>query len=223
MRLSVLTQLKQATAMKRNLYYLIATILLTAWSVTGALYAQTASGNKSRLDIKPKSKTTTANNFNQTGVPFLKSPQKGKFPSEIRVNRSTTINEFYRQLLNTQSLKTPITETAIKVSNEGKNNPEEVLQNVEKLYQNDKISISNIYPNPASEVAAVDYAIAPGVGEAKLVFYNVLGAPVGEFPLDRNERKLTIRTSEYTNGLYFYQLYVDGKSLVTKKLLIRNQ
>jgi hypothetical protein len=23
--------------------------------------------------------------------------------------------------------------------------------------------------------------------------------------------------------LYFYQLYVDGKSLVTKKLLIRNQ
>ena len=210
--------------MRRTIYYLITTILLAAWSASGALYAQTASGSKSRLDIKPKSKApTSSSTLNQTGVPFLKNPQKGKFPSEIRVNRSTSINEFYRQLLNAQITKPQSTETAVKVAAEQKTNSEEALQSVEKLYHNDKITISNIYPNPASEVAAVDYSIAPSVGEAKLVFYNVLGAPVGEFHLDKTERKLTIRTSEYTNGLYFYQLYVDGKSLVTKKLLIRNQ
>lgn len=210
--------------MKRHIYYLILTIMLAALSASSLVLAQTTPNSKSRLDIKPKSKTTATGSSQKAAVPFLRNPETGKFPSEIRVNRSTTINEFYRQLINSQPSKVqPTADIAIKTTNESKTNSDEAFQNVEKLYSNDKITISNIYPNPASEIANIDYSLSPSVGEAKLVFINVLGSTVGEYVLEKNERKLSIRTSEYSNGFYFYQLYVDGKSLVTKKLLIRRQ
>jgi Secretion system C-terminal sorting domain len=65
--------------------------------------------------------------------------------------------------------------------------------------------------------------IAPQVGETKITFYNVLGNEMKEEMLDKDQRKVRVSTREWNNGIYLYQLSSEGKSLVTKKLLVRHQ
>ena len=93
----------------------------------------------------------------------------------------------------------------------------------EQLYANDKISVSNIYPNPASEYADLDYNITANIRDAKLIIYNVLGSQMAELPLNRNDRKLRVNTKDMPTGLYFYQLSLDGQKVATKKMLVRHQ
>jgi hypothetical protein len=50
----------------------------------------------------------------------------------------------------------------------------------------------------------------------------VLGNVVGEYTLVKDARRLNISTLELTSGVYFYALYVDGKNLVTRKLIIKH-
>jgi hypothetical protein len=52
---------------------------------------------------------------------------------------------------------------------------------------------------------------------------NVLGAPIAEYNLDRNDRKVRIVTRDLSTGYYLYQLSVDGKKVATKRLLVRHQ
>ncbi|GAB2777261.1 hypothetical protein GCM10027275_20340 [Rhabdobacter roseus] len=93
----------------------------------------------------------------------------------------------------------------------------------EHLYSSERITVSNIYPNPASEYAEVDYTLNASVRDAKIIFYNVLGSSVAEYALDRTDRKLRVNTREMPSGIYFYQLAVEGKKVATKKMLVRHQ
>lgn len=91
------------------------------------------------------------------------------------------------------------------------------------MYTSDKLSVSNAYPNPANDVAEVDYQMTGSVQEAKLILLNVLGSIVAEYDLDRSDRKIRMNTRDLSTGYYFYQLSVDGKKLATRKLLVRHQ
>ena len=91
-----------------------------------------------------------------------------------------------------------------------------------RLYNHEKLWVSNAYPNPADDVAEVDYQFS-GAGEAKLVLLNVLGTPIAEYELERNDRKVRIGTRLLDTGYYLYQLSVDGKKVATKRLLVRHQ
>ncbi len=98
------------------------------------------------------------------------------------------------------------------------------LQNMrgDVLFSNEKISISNVYPNPASAYASIDYQLARNTDKAKIVLCNVLGNVVGEYTLILDAKTLHISTLELNSGVYFYTLSVDGKSLVTRKLIIKH-
>ena len=91
------------------------------------------------------------------------------------------------------------------------------------MYTSDKLLVSNIYPNPASDWAEISYQITGPVSDARLVLINVLGSPVAEYPLEKNDHKIRIQTGDMMTGVYFYQLSVDGKKVATKKLLVRHQ
>ncbi|WP_143092724.1 T9SS type A sorting domain-containing protein [Arsenicibacter rosenii] len=97
-------------------------------------------------------------------------------------------------------------------------------KNENKLYASDKIVASNAYPNPVvSDYFDIDYQfLTPGV-EAKLVLMSILSTPVAEYTLDQNDRRIRINTHSLSNGLYYYQLMLDGRSVATKKVLIRRQ
>jgi hypothetical protein len=96
----------------------------------------------------------------------------------------------------------------------------------DQLFSNEKISISSIYPNPASSYASIDYNLSnqkDQKDQAKIILCNVLGNVVGEYPLVKDAKRLYISTQELSSGVYFYTLSVEGKSLITKKLIIRHQ
>ena len=98
---------------------------------------------------------------------------------------------------------------------------ENVRNSEDLMFSNDRIVVSNVYPNPASESAEIDYMLTSG--EAKITLLNVLGTPISEFTLDRSERKLRIPTRSMETGVYLYLLSIDGRKVATKKLLVRHQ
>lgn len=146
----------------------------------------------------------------------------------LSLQKPMALNNFYRTLLfsNTSATEsTAVIQSETVEKTVEKRNPvaESSVRMEEQLYSNDKITVSNIYPNPASEYAEVDYAMSSEIRDAKLIFYNVLGSQMQEYSLSKNESKLRINTREMSTGLYFYQLALDGKKVATKKMLVRHQ
>jgi hypothetical protein len=91
------------------------------------------------------------------------------------------------------------------------------------MYSSDRLTVSNIYPNPAHDVAEIDYVMNSNVGSASITLLSILGAPVAEYTLDRTERKVRLQTRDLPTGYYFYQLSVEGVKVATKKLLVKHQ
>jgi len=113
-----------------------------------------------------------------------------------------------------------------------RNNPAEAIEyqltyNIEEkkeknlIYNSDDLRINDVYPNPVSEYAIIDYNILNREVEAKVILHNVLGSVVGEYQLPFLENKVTIKTNEYNPGVYFYTLYIDNDGVMTRKLIVR--
>lgn len=199
--------------MKQLLLFLSGLLLLLATVGAEKTLAQ-GEPKRSRLDIKPKAKSSV-NSFEYP---------KTVMSREVKLNRSTAVNEYYRNLLRNRTKSgrsdLPVAPAALVSSESGRESEE---LNVDKLYNGEKIVISNLYPNPANDFVHVDYNLAPNAGEAKITFYSPLGMQVGEFVLDRNEKRQKFSTAGLPNNIYFYQLSLEGKTLITKKLLVRHQ
>jgi hypothetical protein len=80
------------------------------------------------------------------------------------------------------------------------------------------ITTIKAYPNPATSVVNIDYAL--NKRNAQIALYNILGVPVYEQPLRSQEGTVKINVSDFAPGIYFYMIKVDGKSIETKKLII---
>ncbi|WP_138992154.1 T9SS type A sorting domain-containing protein [Larkinella sp. C7] len=196
--------------------------------VSQSLMAQSDSSRpKSRLELGQKP-APTSRVIHSRNFPFLKHPSVSSLDRGVTAQKNTAINQFYRnQLLHTSAGKTPVRAASSDTGNlptpEARVSAEETRKVEDWMYANERITVSNIYPNPANERAEIDYQIFGGVKDAKLIFYNVLGAPVKEYVLDRNERKIRIATSEMNSGMYFYQLSLEGQKIATKKLMVSHQ
>ncbi|MET7254013.1 T9SS type A sorting domain-containing protein [Dyadobacter fermentans] len=194
-------------------------ILALALSIQG-LQAQSVSGG-SRLNMVGKKKAPATQNIKFSNF------SSGASYKPLTLQNPKALNRFYTSFLFASANAADNNALAVEVAEKGseKKSPalEAQLRAEELLFVNDKISVSNVYPNPASEYAEIDFTINPGLRDAKLTFYNVLGSQMQEFTLNKNDRKLRINTRDMATGLYFYQLSVDGKKVATKKMLVRHQ
>ncbi|MDR2972515.1 MAG: T9SS type A sorting domain-containing protein [Bacteroidales bacterium] len=80
------------------------------------------------------------------------------------------------------------------------------------------ITTNKAYPNPATSVVNIDYAV--NKGNAQIVLYNILGVQVYEQTLNGQEGIIKINISDFTSGIYFYTIKIDGKAIETKKFVI---
>ena len=203
-------------------------MLTILWSGVNTFAQNDINRNKSRLDMKPKNKTSVVSSplfkkssFSLFQVPFLALDRNINYQRSTYINQYFT-NSFLLQTFKSQAIKSEVTAPQPVVAViESKN--DEFINTEDRLFSNDKLTVSNIYPNPADDHADIDYVISSQVGEAKITFYNVLGSEMKEEILEKDQRKVRISTKEWNNGIYLYQLSSDGKSLVTKKLLVRHQ
>ncbi|GAB3647440.1 hypothetical protein GCM10028791_09420 [Echinicola sediminis] len=83
------------------------------------------------------------------------------------------------------------------------------------------ISIGSIYPNPSNRIAQIDYQIKNPNANIKLVINSFIGNPIEELTLSPQQKTLLINVSDFNPGVYFYTLIVDGKNIVTKKLVVK--
>lgn len=183
----------------------------------------------SRLELGRASNARKSPTTGMTGQRFslVKKPATTSLDRSMSVSKNAPINEYYRSLLVARSGSKAGTRTAATSEAAGTTEAKLVAEadgrDDNLMFANEHIAVSNIYPNPANDYAEIAYQYTGQVNEAKLVLINVLGSPVGEYDLAKNDRKLRIATSDMMTGYYFYQLSLDGKKVATKKLLVRHQ
>lgn len=205
--------------------------LLTATIPLRAQVAQRDSDARkgSRLELgrtssSPKTTGLPSQRFSMTPNPGLSGLDRS-----ISLNKNTAINAHYRSLLMAKPAARTTTRTiatdnvSTVVSDIRPATGQETSDESKNLYSSEKLWVSNAYPNPADDVAELNYQFNAPVNEAKLTLLNVLGTPITDHELDRNERKVRIATRQLDSGYYLYQLTVDGKKVATKRLLVRHQ
>ncbi|MCP9770945.1 T9SS C-terminal target domain-containing protein [Lacihabitans sp. LS3-19] len=170
--------------------------MTVAFLASSIVFAQK---DESRLNIgqSPK-KTTVSNSILSKGT---------NLPKSISYNSKNNYTLFYRNLL----LNTKTNQVDSKV-----------VSNQTQEAESEVIKLSNIYPNPASSFAYIDYSINGSFNSANISFFNLLGKQVAEYPLSKYSDKLKVGTSTWESGIYMYQLIIDGKKISTKKLLVRH-
>ena len=77
-------------------------------------------------------------------------------------------------------------------------------------------------PNPANAFTKVSYNMVSGK-DARIVISNVLGGVIKEIKLDNFQNVLTISTADMKQGVYYYSLVVDGKSVSSRKLIVSHR
>jgi hypothetical protein len=89
------------------------------------------------------------------------------------------------------------------------------------VFQSKDITIHDVYPNPVSDMAFIDYTIHNEAVKAKVVIHNILGRTMNETDLPTSENRIKIQAEELTTGIYFYTLYLDNNGVLTRKLIVR--
>ncbi|MEP6736484.1 MAG: T9SS type A sorting domain-containing protein [Chryseolinea sp.] len=91
----------------------------------------------------------------------------------------------------------------------------------ESIYSSRFVTLHDVYPNPVVDQAVVNYEILNDRVKAKLVVHNLLGNVVGEYRLPVMDNFIRVKTDDLSAGIYFYTLYVDDESVMTRKLIVR--
>jgi Secretion system C-terminal sorting domain len=89
------------------------------------------------------------------------------------------------------------------------------------VFQSKDITIHDVYPNPVSDLAFIDYKIHNEAVKAKVVIHNILGRTMNETELPTFETRMKIQADELATGIYFYTLYLDNDGVLTRKLIVR--
>jgi len=76
----------------------------------------------------------------------------------------------------------------------------------------------NLYPNPATNQLQVQYRL-PHKQEASLEIYNTLGKCVYRQHITHTGN-LHLPIADWASGMYYYRLVQDGKTVVSKKLMV---
>lgn len=112
-----------------------------------------------------------------------------------------------------------------------KNNPTEVIEHIVSLnvdergqrsiYQSRELVINDVYPNPAQDIAVIDYKIHNELLKAKIVVHNILGRSMGEYELPTDDTRIKMIVDDFAPGVYFYTLYVNNTGVLTRKIMVR--
>ncbi len=195
----------------------------------GVVFAEQPKG--SRLYVKPVAKKKTLSFTKGKSVLAFK-PNMASFD----LKSGKTVNLYFANyLINRNLSKSIFREQELKTSavpeitvsqnqNKAVEKDEEAAEQGERLIAIDGLNISNIYPNPADDAGHFDYSFTGNnYKDVKIDFFNVLGTPMNvSVEIEKFERKVKINLKDFPNGFYFYQLIADGKTLATKKLLVRH-
>lgn len=188
-------------------------------------------GSRLELGRTPSASKTTASRLPSQRFSIVPNPTVNGLDRSITLNRNSAINEHYRSLLlptrgTKSSARTSAVDNNTTASAESRPGANQEGKSEGRLFSSEKLWVSNAYPNPADDVAEIDYQFTGTGTDAKLSLLNILGTPVAGYEqinLERSDSKVRVVTRLLDTGYYLYQLSVDGKKVATKRLLVRHQ
>ncbi len=80
-------------------------------------------------------------------------------------------------------------------------------------------SVSNAYPNPATNNFNINYDFK-NAKNAKIEILSIIGSLINSQEISTNSNRATIDISNIKNGIYFYNIIVDGRKIESKKIII---
>lgn len=89
------------------------------------------------------------------------------------------------------------------------------------VFKSKDLIVHDVYPNPVSTAAYIDYELYNEQMKAKIVIHNILGSSLGEQELPFADSRAKISAEELTPGIYFYTIYIDNEGVTTRKLIVR--
>ena len=89
------------------------------------------------------------------------------------------------------------------------------------IYNSRHITVYDVYPNPAVEIANLAYKLTSDQVKPKILLHNILGNIIGEYALSSLETLVRIKTEDLSPGIYFYTLYVENEGVMTRKLIVK--
>jgi hypothetical protein len=78
------------------------------------------------------------------------------------------------------------------------------------------------YPNPASGNVTFTYSSSSQDAASTIMVRNLLGETIKKICLSGSTGKVSFNAGDLTSGIYFYSLVVNGNSVATKKLIVRD-
>ncbi len=93
---------------------------------------------------------------------------------------------------------------------------------VPKVEKNVGLSLS-ASPIPAASYTNIRYSIPTQYKNANIVIRNPLGTVVAKYTVPTGKNgKVNVNVSNLNSGMYFYSIVADGKTLSTKKLIVKH-
>ncbi len=81
-------------------------------------------------------------------------------------------------------------------------------------------SVSSPFPNPAVTSFRVNFDL-PDFKQASLNIYAANGALLGKYNLNESKGTTHVSVSALTNGVYFYSIEIDGKTIGVEKVIVQ--
>jgi hypothetical protein len=89
------------------------------------------------------------------------------------------------------------------------------------VFHSKDITIHDVYPNPVTDQASMDYSLHNELVKAKVVIHNILGKSMNDYELPYAENKVKIQADDLPAGVYFYTVYLNNEGVFTRKLIVR--
>ena len=95
----------------------------------------------------------------------------------------------------------------------------ENLENVEMNIVSHKESVIEIAPNPVTSTSIITTTVDEKAGKAELHILNAQGITVKTYNANAGVSKIEISNNDFSSGVYWLQLYVNGVPEKTKKII----
>lgn len=133
------------------------------------------------------------------------------FPNKLNLNAKAEYTQFYRNLL--------LNPVVISKS-EGAKQTTGIVNKPVAEKPLDKIGFGKVFPNPADVYATIPVKINTDFKSARIVLMNMVGEILQEHTIVKDTKEIRLNTVGLTSGIYMVQGIVDGKKVMTQKLLV---
>jgi len=97
---------------------------------------------------------------------------------------------------------------------------EAIIKNRPNEFGDGSFELRQNRPNPASSFTTIEYKLPADAENPSISIYDLTGRLIQKFQLNDTSGSLNINLADYIDGMYIYDLQINGEILTTRKMVI---